>query len=191
MKQRISYDSSDYVGSVIFWIFIICLIFCCFWWWTPDYSYTPDTVNNVNNYAYETSSGSGWGWGWTWGWILIGILFLWWIFALCFTPLDVSADDDYVSIRRPFKTRRIKMSEIASAEPYDVQKNAKGKAFKSMPVRTFGRWGHYSDDNIGDYFAYYGKPDNTVLITLKNGQKYVVGGTDAKAMADYINSKKS
>lgn len=188
MRQRISYDSSDYAGSVIFWIFLICLIICCFWWWTPDYSYTDtayNTVNTVNN------TGSGWGWGWTWGWIIIAILFIWWIFALCFTPLDVTADDDYVRIRRPFKTKRIKMSEIANAEPYQVSKNAKGKTFGTMPIRTFGKWGKYSDENIGDYFAYYGKPDNTTLITLKNGKKYVVGGTDAQALSEYINSRKS
>ena len=185
MRQRISYDSGDYAGSVIFWICIIILICCCFWWWTPDYSTYTDTYGNT----YTTTS--GWSSGWTWGWILIGILFLWWIFALCFTPLDVTADDDYVRIRRPFKTRKIRMSEIESAEPYQVSKNASGKAFRSMPVRTFGKWGQYKDDNIGDYYAYYGKPDETVLITLKNGKKYVVGGTDAKAMSDYINSKKS
>lgn len=186
MKQRISYDSGDYAGSVIFWICIIILICCCFWWWTPSYDYSDTAVNTVN----AVNNGSGWGWGWTWGWILLGILFLWWIFALCFTPLDVSADDYEVRIRRPFKSRRIKMSEIESAVPYNVA-NAKGKAFKSMPIRTFGKWGQYHDDNIGDYYAYYGKPDNTVLITLKDGRKYVVGGTDAKALADYINSKAS
>lgn len=184
MRQRISYNSSDYMGSVIFWIFIICLIFCCFWWWTPDYN-TTDVYTTAN-----TASGTGWGWGWSWGWILLGILFLWWIFALCFTPIDVTADDDEVRIRRPLKSRRIKMAEIQSAEPYNAN-NAKGKAFKSMPVRTFGKWGHYHDDKAGDYFAYYGKPDNTVLITLKNGKKYVVGATDAKALSDYINSKVS
>ena len=184
MRQKISYDSSDYVGSVIFWIFLICLIFCCFWWWTPSYDYT-DTATTT---AYNNS---GWGWGWTWGWIILGILFLWWIFALCFTPLDVTADDDEVRIRRPFKTRKIKLSEIESVEPYQVSKDASGKAFRSMPIRTFGHWGHYHDSKIGDYFAYYGKPDNTVLITLKDGRKYVVGGSDSKELSDYINSKKS
>lgn len=184
MRQKISYDSSDYTGSVIFWIILICLIFCCFWWWTPSYDYT-DTATTT---AYNNS---GWGWGWTWGWIILGILFLWWIFALCFTPLDVTADDDEVRIRRPFKTRKIKLSEIESVEPYQVSKDASGKAFRSMPIRTFGHWGHYHDSKIGDYFAYYGKPDNTVLITLKDGRKYVVGGSDSKEMSDYINSKKS
>lgn len=185
MRQRISYDSSDYSGSVIFWILLIVLVCCCFWWWTPDYSYT-ETANN----AVQTTTGSGWGWAWTWGWIILGILFLWWIFALCFTPLDVDADDDEVRIRRPLKTRRIKMSEIQSAVPYEVSPKARGKAFRSMPVRTFGKWGLYHDDKIGDYYAYYGRPDNTVLITLKDGRKYVVGGTDAKALADYIDSRK-
>ena len=180
MRQKISYDSSDYGGSVVFWILLIILVFCCFCWWTPSYDYTGVDA------AYNNS---GWGWGWTWGWIILGILFLWWIFALCFTPLDIDADDEEVRIRRPLKTRRIKMSEIESAEPYEVSKNPGKKAFRTMPVRTFGHWGHYHDNNIGDYFAYYGKPDQTVLIKLKNGKKYVVGGSDAKAMADYINSK--
>ena len=179
MRQKISYDSSDYSGSVIFWIIIICLIFFCFFWWP-----TPAPTEGVEQTSY------GWGSGWTWGWIIIGCLFFWWICCLCFAPLDVYADDDEVRIRRPFKTRRIKMSEIESAEPYEVSKNAKGKLFGTAPVRSFGKWGKYKDDKIGDYFAYYGKPDNTVLIKLKNGKKYVVGGSDAQALSDYINSKK-
>lgn len=180
MRQKIYYNSDDYSGSVWFWIILICLACCCFFWWTPS----DDVYYNTANYS------SGWGW-YTWGWIIIAILFVWWIFALCFTPLYVDADDDEVRIRRPLKTRRIKMNEIESAEPYQVSPDARKKTFKSAPIRTFGKWGHYHDNNIGDYFAYYGKPDNTVLIKLKNGQKYVVGGTDAKAMADYINSKVS
>lgn len=181
MRQKIYYNTDDYSGTLVFWIILICLVFCCFFWWTPSYDYS-DTTTAAASY-------SGYGWGWTWGWIILGILFLWWIFALCFTPLDVYADDEEVRIRRPFKTKKIKMNEIQSVEPYTVPKNAKGKVFKTMPVRTFGHWGHYHDDNIGDYFAYYGKPDNTVLITLKDGRKYVVGGTDSKELADYINSK--
>lgn len=175
MRQRIYYDSDDYSGSAIGWFVLICLAFCCIFWWTPGDSYT--------------TASTGWNWGWTWFWIIVGILFVWWICALCFVPLDVSADDDEVRIRRPLKTKRIKMSEIESAEPYKVSKSPNKKAFKTFPVRTFGHWGQYSDDNIGDYFAYYGRPDNTVLIKLKDGRKYVVGGSDAKELADYINSK--
>lgn len=175
MRQKISYNSDDYSGSGIIWFLLLCLVFCCFFWWTPGYN---------TNYATST-----WSWGNTWGWIILGILFVWWICALCYTPLDVDADDEEVRIRRPFKTRRIKMSEIDSAQPYEVSKNPGRKAFRSAPVKTFGRWGHYHDDKIGDYFAYYGKPDNTVLITLKDGRKYVVGGSDAEALANYINEK--
>ena len=183
MRQRISYDSGDYTG-VWFWIILLCLVFCCFFWWTPDYDYT-DTATTA------ATASSGWGWAWTWGWIILGVLFLWWIFALCFTPLDVYADDDSVRIRRPFKTKRINMADIQSAEPYDVAKAEGRKAVMAAPVRTMGKWGKYRDNKIGNYFAYYGKPDNTVLITLKNGKKYVVGGSDAKALSDYINSKVS
>ena len=181
MRQKIYYDSDDYTGSVIFWIILICIAFCfIFWWPTP----APDTTN-----AAYTATQTGAGWGWTWFWISIGVLFFWWLITLCFAPLDVSADDYEVRIRRPLKTRRIKISDIESAEPYQVSPTAKKKAFGTPPVKSFGKWGKYHDEKIGDYFAYYGKPDNTVLITLKNGQKYVVGGTDSKELSDYINSK--
>ena len=172
MRQKISYDSSDYTGSVIIWIIVIGIILC-FWWWPAP----------AGTYSYA----GGW---WWWFWIIVAILFFWWFFALLYTPLDVYADDDEVRIRRPLKTRKIRMDEIASAEPYQVSNKPGKKAFRSAPIKTFGHWGQYHDDKIGDYFAYYGKPDNTVLITLKNGQKYVVGGTDAKAMSEFINSKK-
>lgn len=173
MRQKISYNSDDYSGSVVFWIILLCIAFCFFFWWP----YPSQDVNYGSNSA------------WGWGWIIIGVLFFWWILTLCFAPLDVSADDDEVRIRRPFKTKRIRMDEIATAEPYQVTKKPGKKFLKSMPVKSFGSWGQYHDDNIGDYFAYYGDPKNTVLITLKNGQKYVVGGSDAKELSDYINSK--
>lgn len=180
MRQKIYYDSSDYTG-VWFWIFLLVLVFCCFFWWTPSGDYT-ETANT----AAATSSG----WGWTvWGWIIIGILFIWWIFALCFTPLDIQADDDEVRIRRPFKTKKIRMDEIESAEPYDAAAAEGKKAVMASPVRAFGKWGKYRDNKIGNYFAYYGKPGNTVLIKLKDGRKYVVGGSDAKQLSDYINGK--
>ena len=175
MRQKISYDSSDYTGSVIIWIIVIGIILCFWWWPTPTYS--------------TASYGNSGGWWW-WFWILIAILFFWWFCALWYAPLDVYADDNEVRIRRPLKTRKIRMDEIESAQPYQVSKKAGKKAFRSAPIRSFGHWGQYHDDQIGDYFAYYGKPENTVLIKLKNGQKYVVGGTDAKQLSDYINSKR-
>ena len=181
MRQRISYNSDDYSGTAIIWFILICVLcFFCFW---PDWGW------GDNYYSSNYSGGLNWG-GWWWFWIIIGILFVWWICTLFYTPIDVYADDDEVRIRRPLKSRRIKMSEIASAEPYDVSRNPKKKTFGSAPIKSFGRWGKYSDDKIGDYFAYYGKPENTVLIKLKDGRQYVVGGSDAKALSEYINKKK-
>lgn len=180
MRQRISYSGSDYVGTVIFWIIIICCIFLFFWWPTPDYGYGTTDQNYYNN--------SGWGSGWWW-WIIIGVFFFWWIFALCLSPTDIYTDDDEVRINRPFKTRRFRMDDIQSVEPYQVSKNARKKFMKGSPLSAKGHSGYYHDDNIGEYYAYYGKPDNTVLITLKDGRKFVVGASDAKALSDYINQR--
>ena len=185
MRQNIYYDSDDYGWSIFWWIILICAAFFFIFWWP-----TPEPVNTVNQGVNETVNNGGWNWGWGWFWIICGVLFIWWICTLCFAPLDVDADDYEVRIRRPFKSKKIRMDEIESAQPYQVSKKARKKFLRSAPVNSFGKWGQYHDDEIGDYYAYYGKPDNTVLITLKNGKKYVVGGTDAQAMADYINKKK-
>lgn len=176
MRQNISYDSDDYGWSAFWWVFFICLIFCCFFWWPSP---TP---------ANESVGWSGWGWS-TWGWIILICLCIWWICCLCYVPMYVDVDDDAVSIRRPLKSKKIRMDEIESVEPYKVSGKPSKKFLGAAPVKSFGRWGRYKDDKIGEYFAYYGNSDNTVLITLKDGRKYVVGGSDAKALSDYINNK--
>ena len=81
------------------------------------------------------------------------------------------------------------MNEIKSVEPYQVSKNARKRFMKGSPLSAKGKSGYYSDDKIGDYYAYYGNPDNTVLITLKDGRKFVVGASNPQELADYINQR--
>lgn len=100
-------------------------------------------------------------------WILFGLfcLGICWIFGSI--PDSVSADDDYVGVHRPFKTERYRYNDIKSAE--------------------YGR--DYSSDEKGPRF--HGKYKEPVLITLKDGRRYVIGAEDAKQLADYINQKVS
>lgn len=102
-------------------------------------------------------------------WILVGL------FVLCFCcifgsiPYSVDADDDYVGEYRPFHSRKFRYSDIKSAEAVDHDR--------------------YHDQVKG--IRFHGKYKNPVLITFKDGTKYVIGSDDSAQLADYINSKVS
>ena len=103
-------------------------------------------------------------------WILVGL------FVLCFcwifgsTPYSIDADDDYVGEYAPFKHRRFRYSDIRSAGSIDGDN-------------------YPSDAERGSRF--HGKYKEPVLITLKDGRKYVIGSDDSKQLIEYINSRVS
>lgn len=144
MKQKISYGSwnktVDAITIIIWVIFIaVFVLFLVFW----DKSY--DRV---------------------WFWIAFGFLIFGWCWSFFCVPVSVDADDDYVSVHRPFHSKRYRMDEIESADHYDRKHN---------PFR----------------YGYYGTPKNPVLITLKDGRKFVVGTSDPQEFINYIDSRKN
>jgi hypothetical protein len=53
----------------------------------------------------------------------------------------------------------------------------------------FGYWGAFRSDDIGNYFAYYGKATDCFLIIANDGSKYVIGCRDVENTVNYVNSK--
>lgn len=100
-------------------------------------------------------------------WILFGLFCLGIVWICGSIPFSVDADDDYISEDRPFSKRKYRYDDISSAEIAD--RNA------------------YSENDKRLHF--HGKYKNPVLITLKNGQKYVIGSDNSRQLVDYINSK--
>lgn len=100
-------------------------------------------------------------------WILVGLFCLcfFWIFGSM--PDSVSYDDDYVGVHRPFHTRRYRISDIKSIERADENT--------------------YRDADKGLHF--HGKYKYPVLVTLKNGQKFVIGSDDSGQLVDYVNDR--
>lgn len=145
MKQKISYGSwnktVDVISTIIWIIFIaVFVLFLVFW----DQSYDR-----------------------TWFWITFGVFVFGWCWTFFCIPTSVSADDDYVSVHRPFRSRKYRMDDIESIEKFD--RESKGKSSN---------------------YVYYGKPKNPVLITLKDGEKFVVGTSDPQEFIDYINNRR-
>lgn len=102
-------------------------------------------------------------------WILFGLFCLGIIWICGSIPYSVDADDDYVGEERPFKKRRYRYSDIQSAEIADRNQ--------------------YSANDKGLHF--HGKFKNPVLITLKDGRKFIIGSEDPVQLVDYINSRVS
>lgn len=162
MRQSSSYGWGSF-WSFIFWCF---LIFVIFWW------------------CWSIPAGSGYNFWW---WVLI-FLVVWWLCDIIFyIPVGVSADDETFRVHRVFGSKEIPMNEIASAKAYVVN-GAKRKNLRISPAILSTSFGNYNNAEIGDYEAYYTNPKKTVLITMKDGRKYVVGAKDPQALADYINS---
>lgn len=102
-------------------------------------------------------------------WILFGLFCLGIIWICGSIPYSVSGDDDYIGEDRPFRTKKYRISDIESARAADRDL--------------------YKSEDRGLHF--HGKYKNPVLITLKDGQKFIIGSEDPQQLIDYINSRKS
>ena len=96
-------------------------------------------------------------------WIMVGLFCLGIIFICGSIPYSVNADDDYVGEESPFKTKKYRYSDIKAVETANS-----------------------SDYNKAHFHGRYKYP---VLITLKDGRKYVIGSEDPQKLVDYINNR--
>ena len=99
--------------------------------------------------------------------ILIGMLGL----SLFFYPRIIEATDKNLIIHRKLRDKIFPYSSIKSVE----------RCFPSLGgLRLcgsggfFGYWGYFTDIVIGNYFGYYGKRSQCILIKLTDGKQYVI-----------------
>lgn len=108
------------------------------------------------------------------------------LFTIIYMPLSVSVDNQYLSVRRPLRRKKIPLAQIESINPCPptmAERRICGSG------GWFGYWGWFSQRDIGKYFAYYGKASDCFLVTLKNGKKYMLGCKDPKDILDFISNK--
>ena len=105
-------------------------------------------------------------------WILFGLFcvgIIWICGSIPYSVGDDDDDDDYFYEDRPFRKRKYKYSDIKAAAPASSDQYA--AADRKM--------------------HFHGKYKNPVLITLKDGRKFIVGSEDASQLSNYINSRVS
>lgn len=101
-------------------------------------------------------------------WILFGLFCLGIIWIWGSIPYSVDYDDDYdyFSESRPFHKKRYNYADVKSAERVDKD---------------------YSKYDKGLHF--HGKYKEPVLITLKDGEQFVIGSDNSEKLVKYINSR--
>lgn len=143
MKQKISYDSI--VSGISIAIFIAFIaIFVLFWVF----------INKPFDDVFF--------------WILVGLFVLCCCCIFGSIPYSVSADDDYIGVHEPFRTRRYRMDDIQGIEAADRDRYP--KEYDRGP-------------------RFHGRYKNPVVITLKDGTKYIIGSEDSKQLVDYVNGR--
>ena len=113
--------------------------------------------------------------------ILLFMLISGWLYG----PVTIAADGKSVTIKSVLRKQRLDISNIESVELFQPT---------MASIRIFGSgvymgyWGVYRG-YIGRYIAYYGKASDCFLISMKNGDKYVLGCENPEEMVNFINSK--
>lgn len=105
--------------------------------------------------------------------------------ALFYTPVSVSLEDGLLTVRRPIRSRRISVEEIASIK----------MCAPSMGAKTIcgsggflGYWGRFYEKDLGKYFAYHGKASDCFLITLHDGRRYMLGCRNAADVVEAVQA---
>lgn len=117
-----------------------------------------------------------------WGAAVIVLL----LYALFFMPLSISLDNETLKIHRPLKTKSIPLSDIADIRLCQPTMGARRICGSGG---WFGWIGWFKENDLGKYFAYYGKASDCFLVTLKNGKKYMLGCKDAPEMVQAITKR--
>lgn len=104
--------------------------------------------------------------------------------ALFYAPVSISADADEITVHSPLKKRSIAMSEVVSVE--NNYKPLPGTIRICASGGFLGYWGKFRDSVTGVYIGYWGNGNDCFLITLANGQKYLLGCKNSGEMAGYI-----
>lgn len=117
--------------------------------------------------------------------ILLGVFILLLFFALFYGVSYIQADSEYIIKGSLLKKSRILMRDVASVELFQPTLGAI-RIYGSGGF--FGYWGIFREGDIGRYSAFYGKASDCFLVSMKNGDKYVLGCQNPSEMMAFIKS---
>lgn len=119
-------------------------------------------------------------------WIFLGVLAFLIILGLLYAPVSIISTPDKVTIKTVLNKRSIPINEIENVELFQPTMGAYRLCASGG---YFGYWGLFREGDIGKYFAFYGKASDCFLITMKKGDKYVLGCINPGETVDYIKQQ--
>lgn len=119
-------------------------------------------------------------------WILWATIVVLVAFTLFYMPLYIALDSDRLTIIRPLKSKSIPLPEIEEVKACNPTMGAKRILGSGG---WFGWYGLFREDDLGKYFAYYGKASDCFLVTLKDGRKYMFGCQDSPEVLSVLTQK--
>ena len=121
-----------------------------------------------------------------WGSFLIPVVLFALIYAAYLSPIKIIITDDVIILRKMIGKKIFWIKDIESIKPHQL---------KGSNVRTcgcggvFGYTGNYYNKGIGKYISYVGNYDQTFLITMNTGKKYLLSCQDSEKFTEIINTK--
>lgn len=116
-------------------------------------------------------------------WVVIGAFVVFSLLTFFTIPFSVSSDNENIIIHKAFNTKKIKISDIRSVEPTEINQ------YKEIYIKPFKWTEQFTPYDEGRYYLYYGKPINPVKISLKEGRHYTIGTTNPDEFMEFINKK--
>ena len=118
-------------------------------------------------------------------WILGAMAVSFFLPPFFYMPLGVFIDKENLKIKRPLKVKTIPLSEIVEVRLCPPTMGARRICGSGG---WFGWYGWFKENDLGKYFAYYGKASDCFLVILKDGKKYMLGCKDAPEMVEAIKT---
>ncbi len=121
-----------------------------------------------------------------WGSVLIPIVLFALIYAAYLSPIKLIIIDDVIILKKMIGKKTFWIKDIDTINPHQL---------KGSNVRTcgcggvFGYTGNYYNKEIGKYISYVGNYNQTFLITMNTGKRYLLSCQNHEKFIEIIKAK--
>lgn len=117
---------------------------------------------------------------------ILAIYLILFVSMLFFGAAYIKADSNYIVLGSLLRSKKIPICDIENVSLYQP---GTGAIRICASGGFMGYWGIFRDSVLGKYYGFYGKSSNCFLVTMKNGDKYVLGCNEPEKMVEYIKSQ--
>lgn len=107
--------------------------------------------------------------------------------SLYYCPTSIEAAESSLKVHRVLSRSKVfsynNIAEIENCYPSTGGMRICGSG------GFFGYWGYFHDVTVGYYFGYYGRKDQAMAVTLKDGKKYVLSCKNPDEIISFVKER--